>query len=225
MKKNLGGILREARLKKGLKQVEVAQKANISQPYYNLIENDKARPPSFYVIEKLAKILDCDPKPLIKIVEFKQLEYRRKDTEEKSRSLGFKTSDEPIRRIPILNEIPAGHPKDYTDLDYPPGVAQEYYEFKSNDDNAFFLRVNGDCMSPEIKKGDLLLIAPSEKVENGDIAAVVNHKGEKEVRRVTIREDQVILTAENPVYPVIVWMSKIDKPKIIGRVKEIIRRR
>ena len=68
------------------------------------------------------------------------------------------------------------------------------------------------------------MIIPNDKVENGDIAAVVNGKGEKEVRRVTIRNDQMILTAENSAYPVIVWEKK-DKPKIIGRVKEIIRRR
>jgi len=45
------------------------------------------------------------------------------------------------------------------------------------------------------------------------------------VRRVTIREDQIILIADNPVYPAIVWEVEKDKPKIIGRVKEIIRRR
>ena len=49
-------------------------------------------------------------------------------------------------------------------------------------------------------------------------------KGEKEVRRITLRRDQVILTPDNPAYPIIVSEAK-DKPKIIGRVKEIIRRR
>jgi len=129
-----------------------------------------------------------------------------------------------IRPIPILSEIPAGTPKDYTDQDYPPGIAEEYFEFKVDDPNAFFLRAEGDCMSPEIKDGDLLLISPNDKVENGDIAVVANKKGEKEVRRVTFQPDQVILTAENPIYPVIIW-RKEDKPKIIGRVKEIIRRK
>ncbi|MBA7687934.1 LexA repressor [subsurface metagenome] len=79
-------------------------------------------------------------------------------------------------------------------------------------------------MAPEIKKGDLLLIAPNEGVESGDIAAVVNGKGEKEVTRITIRKDEIILTPDNPAYPTIIWEAK-DKPKIIGRVKEIIRRR
>ena len=59
---------------------------------------------------------------------------------------------------------------------------------------------------------------------HGDIAAVINGKGESEVTRVTIRKDGIILSPDNPAYPTIVWEAK-DKPKIIGRVKEIIRRR
>ncbi len=81
MNKSIGKILKEARLKKGLKQIEVAQKAGISQPYYNLIENDKSRPPSFYAIEKIAHVLGRDPKPLIKILEYKQLEYKTMEPE------------------------------------------------------------------------------------------------------------------------------------------------
>ena len=129
-----------------------------------------------------------------------------------------------IRPIPILSEIPADVPQDYTDLDYPPGIAEDYYEFKINDPNAFFLRAQGNCMSPEIKNGDLLLIYPNEKVENGDVAVIVNNKGQKEVRRVTFQADEIILTAENAKYPVIVWTAE-DDVKIIGRVKAIIRRR
>ena len=129
-----------------------------------------------------------------------------------------------IRPIPILSEIPAGHPKDYNG--FPSDIVEEYYRFKveEQDPDAFLLRVEGDCMAPEIKKGDLLLITPNETVESGDIAAVVNGKGEKEVTRITIRKDEIILTPDNPAYPTIVWEGK-DKPKIIGRVKEIIRRR
>jgi len=219
----LGEVLKEARLKKGFTQEQVADRAGISQPYYNLIENDKsARPPSFYIIEKLATILACKSKPLLEAVEFLQLEYKRKNVQKLEKRLGQKPPKS--RPIPILSEIPAGHPKDYTDQDYPPGIAEEYFEFKVEDPNAFFLRAEGDCMSPEIKDGDLLLISPNDKVENGDIAVVANKKGEKEVRRVTFQPDQIILSAENPIYPIIIWRKK-DGPKIIGRVKEIIRRR
>lgn len=125
-----------------------------------------------------------------------------------------------------LSEIPVGHPEEYTDQDYPPGIAEDYYEFKVDDPNALFLRAKGDCMFPEIKDGDLLLIYPSQNnPENGDIFVVRNNKGQQEVRRVTNEPDQIVLTADNPVHPVIIWRKDRDEPVIIGRVKELIRRR
>jgi len=82
-------------------------------------------------------------------------------------------------------------------------------------------------MDPEIKEGDLVLICPvsADEVKNGDIIAITNGKGARQLRRVTFNEHQTILTADNSAYPVIVWTEEEHKPKIIGRVKEIIRRR
>lgn len=218
MREKLGKLLKEARLKKQLTQTQVADKAAISQPYYNLIENDKSiRPPSLYIIEQIARVLGCDRKILSKIVQLMQLEYKRKVVSRLETRLGQNSKDG-FRPIPILSDIPADISKDFT------GMVDEYYESSINDPNAFFLRAKGDCMAPEIKKGDLLLIVPNEKVESGDIAAVVNGKGEKEVTRITMRKNEIILTPDNPAYPTIVWEAK-DEPKIIGRVKEIIRRR
>ena len=219
----LGDVLKEARLKKGLSQTDVAQRLAITPAYYNRIENTKTKPPSWYLIEKLANLLDLDKNDLTKLADMAIIEYKQQRLNEERKSRGVKAYSE-IRPIPILSEIPAGHPKDYDG--FPPDIVEEYYQFKveEQDPDAFLLRVEGDCMAPEIKKDDLLLIAPNEKVESGDIAAIVNGKGEKEVTRITIRKDEIILTPDNPAYPTIVWEAK-DKPKIIGRVKEIIRRR
>lgn len=215
-----GEVLKEARLELNLTQLDIANRIGRTQAYYNRIENSKV-PPSFDILERLAKVLKCDLIKLRRLAEESRLLFKQKQVEQQYKALGVKTPN--IRPIPILSEIPAGHPKDYTDQDYPLGIAEDYYEFKVEDPNAFFLRAEGDCMSPEIKEGDLLLVYPNDKVENGDIV-VVKNKNEKEVRRITLQPDQIILTAENPVYPVMVWRQE-DKPKIIGRVKEIIRRR
>lgn len=220
----LGNILKEARLKKRLSQTDIAQRLAITPAYYNRIENNKIKPPSWYLVEKLAALLDLDKNGLVKLAEIALIEHKQERLNKERQNLGVKLHRE-TRRIPILSDIPAGHPKDYGDSDYPPGVAEDYYEFKANDPNAFFLRAEGDCMAPEIKDGDLLLIYPNEKLETGDIAVVVNQEGEKEVRRVNIQPDQIILCADNPVYPTLVWRNNEHKPKIIGRVKEIIRRR
>lgn len=84
--------------------------------------------------------------------------------------------------------------------DYPPDIAEDYCELKIDDPNAFFLRAQGDCMPPEIKDSDLLLIYPNDKIKNADIVIIRNNKEDQEVRPITIQSDQIILTAENPIY-------------------------
>ena len=210
----------------GLTQLEVANALGTTRSYCNRIENAKVPSPPTYLLKKLSGLFKCDFTEFRDIADEERIGLKQREARKKTAALGLDVSDakHAFRLVPVLNSTSTGKLIDYADMEYPPGIAEEYYEFKVNDPNAFFLRAEGDCMAPEIKKGDLLLISPNEKVESGDMAAVVNGKGEKEIRRITIREDQMILAPENPVYPVIVWEKK-DKPKIIGRVKEIIRRR
>ncbi len=52
----IGKKLKQARIKLGLKQVEVAQKANISPNYYARIERDEENP-TLETIESIMKVL------------------------------------------------------------------------------------------------------------------------------------------------------------------------
>jgi len=215
-------ILRESL---GLSQTDLAKKVGLHPSQVSNLENEASAPfQDFTKYRLFATLFNIDAQELWQIGQRDREEWKAKQHLIKAKLLRPDMIQKHTRPIPILSEIPAGHPQNYTDQDYPPGIAEDYYEFKVNDPNAFFLRAEGDCMSPEIKEGDLLLICPEEKVESGDIVAIKNNKDEKEVRRVTFQPDQIILTAENPIYPVRVW-RKEDEPKIIGRVKEIIRRR
>lgn len=224
MARKLGDLLKEARLKKGFTQTQVADKAGVSQPYYNLIENNKSsRPPSLYIVEQIANVLDSDTNNLSKIVQLMQLEYKKRVVDKLEVRLGQAPKIGP-RPIPILKEIPNFIPDN--PQDFSSEIVTDFYDPTVKDPKAFMYEVEGDFMAPEIKKGDLLLICPVEidKVENGDIVAITNGQGIRRLRRVTFESDEIILTAENSTYPVMVW-KKEDKPEIIGRVKEIIRRR
>ncbi len=77
-------------------------------------------------------------------------------------------------------------------------------------------------MEPTISKGDRVLISPQTKVENGQIAAVVNNHGET-LKRVHFEDDHICLTSDNPKYPPMFW-KKEDDPKIIGRVVRVVKR-
>ena len=54
-----GEVLKEARIKKNLTQIEVAEKAQIHPNTYAKIERDE-QDPSFATIKNLAKVLDVN---------------------------------------------------------------------------------------------------------------------------------------------------------------------
>jgi len=84
---------------------------------------------------------------------------------------GNVTSPAPVRRqVPIINRVAAGYPAEFTDLDYPAGVADEYLGGPPglDDPHAFAVRVVGDSMEPKYREGDIVLFGPQATVRSGD---------------------------------------------------------
>lgn len=59
VKKNIGWIIREKRIQKGIAQQELCQKAGITQTFLSLLEHGK-RSPSREVLKKVADVLQED---------------------------------------------------------------------------------------------------------------------------------------------------------------------
>lgn len=77
----------------------------------------------------------------------------------------------PIRgRVPIINRVAAGYPAEFTDMDYPAGVADDYIGAPPglDDPSAFAVRVAGDSMEPRYREGDIVLFSPAAPVASGD---------------------------------------------------------
>jgi SOS-response transcriptional repressor LexA len=73
------------------------------------------------------------------------------------------------RMIPIINRISAGYPQQFTDLDYPPSVAEEYVRCMDvHDSQAFGARVVGDSMEPLYHEGDIVVFSPNTPLHVGD---------------------------------------------------------
>jgi phage repressor protein C with HTH and peptisase S24 domain/transcriptional regulator with XRE-family HTH domain len=71
--------------------------------------------------------------------------------------------------VPVINRVSAGYPKDFTDLSYPKGMADDYVGCPGvNDKDAFAARVHGDSMSPKYKEGDIVIFSPAAAARNGD---------------------------------------------------------
>lgn len=71
--------------------------------------------------------------------------------------------------VPVINRVSAGYPRDFTDLSYPPRVADEYVSCPGIlDGDAFAARVHGDSMTPKYKEGDIVIFSPAATCKDGD---------------------------------------------------------
>lgn len=79
------------------------------------------------------------------------------------------TTDQTLPIVPVINKVAAGYPQDFTDLDYPVGVAEEYISVPDvSDPNAFAFYVHGDSMQPQFPPGTLLIASPNTASFDGD---------------------------------------------------------
>ncbi len=113
-------------------------------------------------------------------------------------------------RVPILGAIACGKPitseENYT------GFADVPEHIKCD----FCLRCKGDSMiGARIYDGDIVYVKSQPEVENGQIAAV-QIDGDVTLKRVYVFSDHIILRAENPVYPDLIYDDR-NEIRILGR--------
>ncbi|HYO11424.1 MAG TPA: XRE family transcriptional regulator [Tepidisphaeraceae bacterium] len=93
--------------------------------------------------------------------------------------------------VPVINRVSAGYPKDFTDLAYPKGVADEYVGCPDvNDKDAFAARVHGDSMFPKYRQGDIVIFSPAGAPKNGDDCFVRFEDGHTTFKRVFFESDE-----------------------------------
>jgi len=133
----------------------------------------------------------------------------------------------PIRyRVPLINKVAAGYPKDFTDLDYPAKVADEYVACADvNDPLAFAARVIGESMLPEYREGDIVIFSPAAKVTEGsDCFVRLEPDHESTFKRVFFEKKakgrtQIRLQPLNPKYP----SSTYSRERVAGLYKAVWR--
>jgi phage repressor protein C with HTH and peptisase S24 domain len=87
--------------------------------------------------------------------------------------------------VPVINRVSAGYPKDFTDLCYPKGVADDYVGCPDvADRDAFAARVHGDSMTPKYREGDIVIFSPAAAPRDGDDCFVRFADGQTTFKRV-----------------------------------------
>jgi repressor LexA len=71
--------------------------------------------------------------------------------------------------VPVINRVSAGYPKDFTDMNYPKGNADDYVHGPDiGDKDTFAARVHGDSMQPKYREGDIIIFSPAVAAKDGD---------------------------------------------------------
>jgi len=94
--------------------------------------------------------------------------------------------------VPLINSVAAGYPRQFTDMDYPARVADEYIRCPDiSDADAFAARVVGDSMQPIYTEGDIVVFSPSRAVKSGmDCFARLEPDHETTFKRIYLEENE-----------------------------------
>ncbi len=130
------------------------------------------------------------------------------------------------RPVPVINRVSAGYPSDFTDLSYPPRVADEYVGCPEiQDTDAFAARVHGDSMQPKYRAGDIVIFSPAAEPRDGDDCFVRFEEGQTTFKRVFFETEMgsgaavVRLEPRNPKYS----PQRVPAERISGLYRAVYR--
>jgi len=142
----------------------------------------------------------------------------------KKRSWRF-AGELPVKGVPLIGDIAAGTPLEAVE-NFKEELAVSPSLFGC--DACFGLRVKGDSMvNAHILDGDIAIIRPQKRVENGEIAAVMvaDLLPEATLKRVRHTKTTLILEPANPAYPPLVFKGPQRRQvTILGKYVGVVRR-
>lgn len=209
----VGEKIREARLKKGYTQTELAELLGYkSRSSINKIEVEGRDIPRSSVI-KFAKALDVTPAYLMGWEDEPKPEQSLYDRFDNLHPVKLK-------RFPLLGEIACGEPI-YAEENH-----ESYVSADADIHADFCLKAKGDSMiNADIHDGDVVFIRSQSMVENGEIAAVII-EDEATLKRVYYdrENNRLQLIAENPKYaPLVYTGEELNYIRILGKAVTLMR--
>ena len=122
--------------------------------------------------------------------------------------------------VPIIGRVAAGFRKVMNEeiLGFEP------VDYDLAESGRFFaLRIAGDSMEPEIKKGSTAIVRCQQDADSGDVCIVAINGDEATCKRIQKTDGGIMLVSTNPAYPPKYFSAKEQKETvtIIGRVMEI----
>lgn len=240
---SIGTRIRLARRERGWTLDALAERAGMSKPYLSLIENERVNIPSDDKLRRLETLLGFEAGELLHQAHLHRTPADIRDllaTLVKGAApvkparagvnldaaylsgvlhqlvdhAGGNIDPVAVGAVPVINKVSAGYPKDFTDLAYPRGVADDYLTCPNlPDPDAFAARVSGDSMAPKYTEGDVVIFSPAAAPRDGDDCFVRFDDGQTTFKRVYFETDDageamIRLQPRNEKYPPKRWPSE-----------------
>ncbi len=215
-------LLRSYRQRAGLTKTALARELGVTIGYISKLESGQRPPPerqrygmcdalnmadeetqTFHIQAELERTDPTAVRYLLELREARQ-EGDRHVHHEVLEDIGNADS---LPLIPIINKVAAGYPQEFTDLDYPVGIADDYISLPNiTDPNAFAFHVFGDSMEPDYPAGGLAVAAPNSVAFDGDpcfvrFSAVSSVSGCTFKRAYSMPDGKIRLVPINRQYP------------------------
>ncbi|MGE7136188.1 S24 family peptidase [Luteibacter sp. NPDC031894] len=101
-----------------------------------------------------------------------------------------------LRRVPVVGTASLGMDGYWTDLEYPKGQGDGYFEFPTTDKDAYVLQVRGGSMHPAIRSGWYVVIEPNKSPQMGEFVMVKLVDGRSTVKEfLWHRDGEYVLNA------------------------------
>lgn len=101
-----------------------------------------------------------------------------------------------FRRVPVVGTASLGMDGYWTDLEYPVGHGDGYFEFPTTDKDAYVLQVRGGSMHPAIRSGWYVVIEPNKQIQMGEFVMVKLTDGRSTVKEfLWHRDGEYVLNA------------------------------
>lgn len=201
----VGERIRQRREELHISVDEIAKRLGKHRATIYRYESDEIRTLPTDVLEPLAAVLETTPAAL----------------------MGWEEPEPPLPgniiplpktyQVPLVGEIACGRP--ITAIEN----VEEMVDVPEYIRADFALRCKGDSMiNARIFDGDIVYIRKQEEVENGEIAAVMiadaAEMAEATLKRVYLTGDQLILQAENPTFPPMMFVGEsMNQVSILGK--------
>jgi SOS-response transcriptional repressor LexA len=241
----IGTLLRNLRLRRGMSQFDLASSAGINNSYLSRIENGERRP-SPKILKKFSEILQYPYDELVVTSGILSEDFVRSTqpmrpagTELTTVALqqliqtmqrqaapygGFpqpQFPQAPVRRaVPVFDTVPAGLLKEANVVEAYEDITKIVLteEELGYDPRAFALTVRGDSMvEAGILDGDVLVVSPATPVGPGEIGVVQINRRTTTVKKIYVEDKGVLLQPANSNYkPQMV--SYPDEVEILGKV-------